>query len=220
MTGSDPANRSLSTRVLAVLTLGSLLLASALGAAYLLLHDGDSSEGYASKDLSGQDVLWDQPPDLEGSAVRETGARFRAPRQDLSVPLMSAVINNNEINPPTLTAAYWYRDVGALDGPGAAVVAMHAVRGGRGPGNAFVELGSQRDTSDVLISRGDPLHAGGWSYRVTRTMVTSKQATAADARIWGERGAHRLVVITCLLEPGVALEEQKNLVVFARPQNP
>lgn len=192
-------------RGLVLVVVAALALGVALLAAFFLTRDDVS--GYTSRDLDGRTVEWDRRPDARGSAVRETGERFEVPEVDLSVPLLSAVVANDEINPPTLTDAYWYRDTASLGDSGTSVIALHAVRGGRGPGNAFVNPGSRPAT--VLVEPGDLLIAGPARYRVTDTMIASKQEAADDPRIWGANTDDTLVVITCLLA------DDRNVVIFA-----
>jgi hypothetical protein len=141
------------------------------------------------------------------------------PALDLSVPLLSAVVVDGQINPPTLTDAYWYREFGdpARPGSGTVVVAMHAVRGGRGPGNALAEP-AEGGRAEVLVSEGEQVRVGPARYRVSEVVVRSKDETRRDRRIWGTgdgAGPYDLAVITCLVDPGVPLAEQANLVVLA-----
>ncbi|GAA2074166.1 class F sortase [Aeromicrobium tamlense] len=194
-----------SRRSLLLVMTAAFALALALGAAYFLMRDDPS--GYASQDLDGRTVEWDRRPDAEGSAVRETGERFEVASVDLSVPLLSAVVANGEINPPTLTDAFWYRETAELGGPGTSVIALHAVRGGRGPGNALVDVEGANPA--LRVHPGDLLDAGSVRYQVTGTMIASKQETAADPRIWGESDHDALAVITCVPT------DDRNAVIFA-----
>ncbi|WP_235734550.1 class F sortase [Nocardioides alcanivorans] len=216
MTGREDTGKR-GSQALVVFVVVMLALAVGLGWAHWRSGD-DTGDRYVTTDLDGREVVWDQRPDPQGAAVRSTGERFRAPRQDLSVPLESAVTVNGVINPPALTAAYWYRDFGPPGGLATTVVAMHAVRGGRGPGNALLRLDETSGQAQVLVERGDLLIVGASRYRVTRTLVASKRETARDRRIWDDDHEGRLVVVTCLLDPDVPLETQENLVVLARLQ--
>ncbi|MER7604461.1 hypothetical protein [Nocardioides sp. NPDC127503] len=203
----------LSTPVLVGLTVVALVAAVGFGVAYVVQRQTEAAGAYVSRDLDGNRVRWPAPPDVAGSEVRWTGERFRAPRQSLSVPLLDAEVTAGVINPPTLTDAYDYRDAGAPGTAGNRVIAMHAVRDGRGPGNAFVDLGPG-SLPEALVRRGDVLVVGDERYRVTQTIIEPKQVAAKDPRIWQDE--HALVVITCLVDPRVPLEDQQNLVLLAR----
>lgn len=205
-------------RFLVVVTLVAVIGAVALATAYVVLRHQDDSSGYVSRDLDGHRVVWGTPPDVSGAQVRPTGQRFVAPRLHLSVPLLSAELVGGLINPPSLTAAYWYREFGDPSRPHGrtSVVAMHSVRGGRGPGNAFIEPAPDGRPGRVRVERGDPLIVGGARYRVTRVLIEPKATTAGDARVWGDpTHRDRMVVITCLLDPDVPLVDEQNLVVVA-----
>lgn len=208
--------RRRTSAVLAVVTVLAFVLAGALG--WLYLHSGDDSDGYVSKDLDGNRVQWGTPPDVAGSDAQPTGRRFRMPGQGLDVPLQEASVTGAVVNPPDLTDAFLLRDYGDPKDPssGLSVVAFHAVRDGRGPGNYLFDFADPADP--VLVHPGDPIRVGGQRYRVTDTTVESKRAAAGDPRIWGDQTdrGDELVVLTCLLRPGVPLEQQDNLVVFAK----
>ncbi|NHB85627.1 hypothetical protein G7085_16320 [Tessaracoccus sp. HDW20] len=119
------------------------------------------------------------------------------------MPLRSAVVTGGTINPPTLTDAYWYRDFSDPADPSGdtVIVGLHSVRGGHGPGNAFADRVAGGDEPQIHIRPGDPILLEDASFVVTAVEVQGKQATAEDARIWAD-GAHDLVVLTCLIDPG------------------
>lgn len=203
--------------LLAALTSGLLLRAG-------LDRDTAPSSAQVGRDLDGNRVVWEAAPDLHRASVKPTGGRFVAPRQTLSVPLLSASVVDGIITPPTFTDAFLMRDYGRVDdaSTGLVVVTMHSVRSGRGPGNYLIDppTDAADDTTagrHPLIFAGDPLEVDGVAYVVTRTAVEAKGAAARDPRIWRDwrtRG-DQLVVITCLLSPTVAMKNQDNLVVFA-----
>lgn len=203
--------------LVAALTSGLLLRAG-------LDRDTAPPGAQVSNDLDGNRVVWEAAPDLERATVRPTGGRFVAPRQKLSVPLLSASVVDGVITPPTFTDAFVVRDYGRVDdsSTGLAVVTMHSVRGGRGPGNAFID--PPKDAADdaaagrhPLVFAGDPLEVDGVAYVVSGTAIETKGEAADDPRIWRDWRSHgdRLVVITCLLSPTVSMNKQDNLVVFA-----
>lgn len=204
--------RDAGTVWLTVTALLAAVAASGLLALWWVRRDAPG----ALRDLDGNEVAL-AGVDAAASMVEETGDLLRVPDLDLSVPLLSAVVVDGVMNPPTLTDAYWYREFGDPDraGSGTVVVAMHAVRGGRGPGNALVEPGGG-GRAEVRIARGDLVAVGDARYRVRHVSVLSKAATASDARIWSPgRGRDRLALVTCLVDTSVPLAEQDNLVVMA-----
>ena len=222
-TGSGPARRrhaasgrSRSTIALAALTLVALLTSAALVAVWVLQRP-DSQE-HLAHDLDGNQVAWEQPPDLTAAKVEPTGERFAVPGRGLDVPLQTAVVVDRTINPPTLTDAFLYRDFGNPDTPGTGpvVVAMHSVRGGNAPGNALVDPAGQGATG-IRITAGDLIEVGGHTYQVTDVQAESKTETANNPRIWTSPDSDDLVVITCLLDNSVPLADQLNLVIFAEP---
>lgn len=217
------------TGLVAVVTVAAAVVSLLLVRAWVAQPDEAAAAGSAASgstasgggpvtlDLDGRRVLWDAAPDVARARAEPTGGRFVAPRQRLSVPLLSASVVDDLIVPPTLTDAYVIRDYGRLDDrrSGLVVVAMHSVRGGRGPGNAFFEPGSGRTPS---VAAGDPLVVDGTAYEVTEVRVARRGTAATDPRLWDrwrERG-DELAVVTCLLDPHVPMTRQDNLVVLAR----
>ncbi|WP_175442307.1 hypothetical protein [Humibacillus sp. DSM 29435] len=177
-----------------------------------------------SRDLDGNRVVWQAAPELDRAKAKPTGGRFVASRQKLSVPLLAASVVDGVITPPTFTDAFVMRDYGQVGDPstGLVVVTMHSVRGGRGPGNAFIN--PPTDAADdasagrhPLVFAGDPLTVDGVAYVVTGTAIETKGEAARDPRIWRDRKSRgdQLVVITCLLSPAVTMSSQDNLIVFA-----
>lgn len=212
------------TGLVAAITVAAAVVSLLLVRAWMAPSDeavaagsASSSGGHVTLDLDGRRVLWDEAPDLTRARAESTGGRFDAPRQRLSVPLLRASVVDNLIVPPTLTDAYVIRDYGRPGDrrSGLVVVAMHSVRGGRGPGNAFFEPGSART---LRVGPGDPLIVNGSNYEVTAVRVDERGTAATDLYLWDrwhERG-DELAVITCLLDPRLPMTRQDNLVVLAR----
>lgn len=215
-----------SRRRVGLTVLAVLAAVAAAGLTWAFLVARDQPEGYTSRDLDGNTVVWDRAPDVAGSRVRPTGLRFRAPVQGLSVPLESAVVTGGVINPPSLTSAFLMRDFGRPGVPrsGQVVVALHSVHDGRGPGNSFFDMDAPAGVDPVLVKVGDPLLVGPVRYLVTRTLVESKSAAAADPRLWADWSSRRgaLLVVTCLQRgPGTSgtagtAATAENLVILAR----
>jgi hypothetical protein len=169
-------------------------------------------------------VVLDEEPDVAAAdpAPLPQGddgvGRFQAPAQGLDVPLVAMNVVRGVINPPTLTDAFVVRGFGMPDEPGSGlvVVAMHAVRGGNAPGNAFFEMGATE--SPVVVAAGDTLRVDGVDYTVTRTEVEAKGDVATSAEIWGDPQGRdgELVVITCLQRTGETGAAADNLVLFAQ----
>ncbi|PWJ26787.1 hypothetical protein ATK17_2965 [Branchiibius hedensis] len=173
----------------------------------------------ALTDMNGSVVVPDDPPDVQGAQVRPTGERFRAPDQGLDVPLESMEVTAGVINPPSFTAAFLIRQYGQPRDPasGLSVVTMHAVYGGRSPGNYLFSMAP--DDSHAVIRAGDPVIVEGVAYTVSSTMVIDKVAATESQRMWSrwqERG-NELMIITCLQRAGQgSLHAVDNLVVFAQ----
>lgn len=178
-----------------------------------------SPDDFVSTDLAGNQVRWDLPPDVEGSAVEDTGGSFEAPALDLSVPLLSAELADGVINPPSMTDAFLYRDFGDPDEPGSglAVVALHAVRDGLAPGNAFVEVSEEEGAPQVTIVPGHELVVDGHRYEVTEVDLLTKDAATRSEQLWGQwpQRDGELVVITCLQRPGQVGNAVENVVLYA-----
>lgn len=176
-----------------------------------------SGEIFVSRDLEGRRVVWDIPPDLEQARAVPSGGTFDAPEQGLSVPLVEVSLAGGVINPPTMLDAFRYREFGDPHdvGTGLVVVAMHAVRDGRAPGNYLATAGS--GVPQFLVEPGDPLVVDGVAYTVTEIFVASKDDVAADERLWGEDAGrhHDLAVISCLQHSGVVGWAVENVVVLA-----
>ncbi|QAY69120.1 class F sortase [Xylanimonas protaetiae] len=176
-------------------------------------------------DLSGNRVVLDDVPDVAAAdpvALPEEGSdgagRFVAPRQGLDVPLVAMNVVDGVINPPTLTDAFLVRGHGTPQEPGSGLVvlAMHAVRGGNAPGNAFFAM--EAAESPVTVEVGDVLLVDGVAYTVTGHRVMSKDDAASSAEVWGDPAGRdgELVLITCLQRQGESGSATDNLVVFAR----
>lgn len=217
---AQPWQRRLVTSLLVLVTAAAAVLAVVLYTDYRDSAEPAAEDAFVSKDLAGNTVQWDVPPDVEASAVQETGGRFVAPSVDLSVPLLSAQIADGIINPPTMTDAFVYRDYGDLDGPesGLVVVAMHAVRSGEAPGNRFVDVAE--DDATVLVHAGDLFEVNGHEYRVSDTEVLTKTAATESSRLWDdwENRDGELVVVTCLQRPGQVGNSLENVIVYAEQQ--
>lgn len=174
-------------------------------------------EVFISEDLDGRRVVWDDPPDAAQARPVPTGGTFEAPRQGLSVPLLDVSLTGGVINPPTMQDAFRYREFGDPHDPatGLVIVATHAVRDGRAPGNHLASV--QGGQPQVLVTQGEPLIVDGVHYTVTQTFVASKDEVAADPRLWGPDAGqdHDLAVITCLQRPGAVGQALENVVVLA-----
>lgn len=193
------------------------VVAALLGtAAFAVLAWKDASGHAVLTDLDGRAVVLDEvlDPAADPSA---TGGRFQAPGQGLDVPLLTMSVSGGVLNPPTFTDAYLVRDPdrATADGVRPLVVAVHAVRDGRAPGNAFFEPRSADPA--LTVGPGDELLVDGVRYVVGATEVLSKADAARSPRIWGPdpEGDRRLVVVTCLQRSGSAGQASENLVVHA-----
>ena len=222
-----PSSRRPVTGLLAVVTIAAAIASVVLVRAWLqwpaeaAVAAGAGGAAYASghvsRDLDGRPVVWDEAPDVVRARPAATGGRLVAERQQLSVPLLSASVVDGLIVPPTLTDAFVIRDFGRVDDPGTGlvVVAMHSVRGGRGPGNALFQPGSGRRPN---VSTGDRIEVNGTTYRVTAALIELRGNAATDSRVWADwrRRGNELALVTCLLDPHVPMARQDNLVVLAR----
>ncbi|MCA5895181.1 hypothetical protein LEP48_17775 [Isoptericola sp. NEAU-Y5] len=198
--------------------LGAVVVAALTGAAGLTwLALGDDPGGHVLTDLDGHRVALDAVPDTRAADVRPTGGRFQAPSQGLDVPLVEMSVAGGVLNPPTLTEAFVVRDPDGetAEGVRPRVVALHAVRDGRAPGNAFFEHAAADPAPTVRA--GDELVLDGVRYTVEGTDVRTKAEAAQSADIWAPRpdGADRLVIITCLQRAGRTGAAAENLVVHA-----
>lgn len=168
-------------------------------------------------DLDGRRVALDDTPDVAGSDLHHTGGRFQAPSQGLDVPLVEMSATGGVLNPPTLTDAFALRDPERTTPSGTRprIVAMHAVRDGRAPGNAFFKSGAANPS--VTVDEGDQLHVGGDTYVVVSTEVLPKEDAARSSGIWAPHpdGDERLVILTCLQRAGGTGPAPENLVVHA-----
>lgn len=194
----------------------ALALAGAVVLTATVLGGGDRCDA-ALRDLDGRCVVLDAPPSAAAADLRPTGGRFEAPAQGLDVPLTAMPGARAVLDPPTFTEAFVLADPDRSSASGVRplVVAMHAVRDGRAPGNAFFEPGAPDPA--VTVAPGDPLRVDGVAYVVERTEVLSKDAAAASPEIWGRLpdGERRLVVLTCLQRAGATGAARENVVVHA-----
>ncbi|MGW8565719.1 hypothetical protein [Isoptericola sp. NPDC055881] len=193
-----------------------LALAGVAAVSWLELRDAGSCVA-AQRDLDGRCVRLDVAPDVAAADLRPTGGRFEAPAQGLDVPLVTMSASGGVVNPPTLTEAFEVRDPDRESPAGTRprVVAVHAVRDGNAPGNAFVEPGGHEPA--LRVTRGDVLRVDGTRYVVEEAEVVSKAQAAASDEIWGRLpdGAARLVVLTCLQREGTVGPARDNLVIHA-----
>ncbi len=213
-----PRRRSAGRWVALVVAVACLAGAATLG--WLALRPAPGS----LVDLDGNRVVLDDAPDVQAAdpvplPEGPGGAgRLVAPAQGLDVPLVAANVVDGVINPPTLTDAFLVRGFGRPGEPGSGlvVVAMHAVRGGSAPGNAFFDL--RADASPLTVADGDVVHVDGVAFTVTGSSVLSKQDTATSAEVWGDPAGRdgELVLVTCLQRSGATGSASENLVVFAR----
>lgn len=210
MKGARAAVRRAVTALVAVVLLG------AGATAWEDAADLRAPRAVVLPDLDGRPVELESPVDDAAADVGETDGRVAAPRQGLDVPLRTMAVTGGLLTPPTLTDAYLLRGHGepALPGSGTTIVAMHAVAGGRAPGNAFVETTGTGPV--VTVHPGDPLVVDGVAYTVTSTEVLDKRAATTAPDIWGPAGdgPDRLVVLTCLQRAGSSTAAE-NLVVHA-----
>lgn len=209
------------TSLLALATVAAGVVAFLLYEGYRDSDQPASSAEFVSEDLAGNTVQWDVAPDVEASAVEDTGGRFVAPSLDLSVPLLSAQIAHGIINPPSMTDAFVYReygDPGAQDS-GLVVIALHAVRSGQAPGNSFVDITG--DEATVLVQPGDLFEVDEHHYRVTGTEVLTKTAATQSSRLWDDWESRdgELVVVTCLQRPGQVGNSLENVIIYAQRQS-
>ncbi|MGE9350280.1 hypothetical protein ACQP60_12505 [Isoptericola variabilis] len=203
--------------------LGAVVVLSLGGAAtvtWLGLHgglQGGDTCVAAERDLDGRCVRLDARPDVAHADLRPTGGRFEAPAQGLDVPLTSMSAAGGVLDPPSLTEAFEVRDPDRTraEGTRPRIVAVHAVRGGRAPGNAFFEPAAHAPA--VAVSPGDELRVDGDTYLVESTEVLSKADAAASPDVWGHRpgGEDRLVVLTCVQRAGSTGPARDNLVIQA-----
>lgn len=189
--------------VLRAVAVVALVCAGAL--AWAAARPGAPDGSAVLTDLDGRSVALDAAPTPAGPGSRVVG-RFQAPAQQLDVALRTMSAPGTVVSPPSLTEAFVVTSVaGDPVGPGRVVV-LHAVQGGRAPGNALVGTG-------VAVRAGDPLVVDGTRYRVVETLVVDKgDAGSAWARA-ADPGA--LVVLTCLPRTGTAGAATQNLVVHA-----
>lgn len=199
-------------RVLGVVAVLALLGAATL--AWVALRSEPVCDD-ALRDLDGRCAVLDEAPDVAGADLRPTGGRFQAPEQDLDVPLVEMSLTGGTLNPPSLTDAFLVRGDQSEGSGRARLVAMHAVRDGRAPGNAFFEPGVADPA--VLIGPGDPVVVDGMEFTVTKAEVLTKDEAAVSQEIWGDQpdAESRLVVVTCLQRAGTAGPAAENLVVHA-----
>jgi len=191
------------------------LVAAAVLLGVALVPHGDADASL--RDLDGRSVVLDEAPEVVGADVSATGGRFVVPARGVDVPLLAMTVTRGVLNPPTLTDAFVLRDADRVTAAGTRplVVAMHAVRDGRAPGNAFFESGAREPA--VLVAAGDELLVDGVRYLVERTEVLGKAEAARSAEIWGALadGADRLVVVTCLQRAATSGPAAENLVIHA-----
>ncbi len=198
--------------------LGAIIVAALGGAAGLVsLAWQDTSAGAALTDMDGRAVILDMTPDLAAADLRATGGRFQVPSLGLDVPLLEMTVADGVLNPPTLTDAFVIRDPDRTPGHASrpTIVAMHAVRDGRAPGNAFFEPGAVNPS--VTVIPGHELRVDGVVYSIVDTEALPKADAARSPDIWGRHpdGDRRLVVVTCLQRQGGAGPASENLVVHA-----
>jgi hypothetical protein len=117
------------------------------------------------------------------------------------------------IDPPGLEEAYVLDNHGAFPQGGAdgtVFVAMHAVNKGSAPGNAVTDVATGRAT--VVV--GDSVIADGVTYLVDAVDLVLKADATNDDALWDPSIKGRLVVITCLPNPGGGAAT-RNVVITA-----
>lgn len=202
-------------RVLVRRLVDALLVAALVGAVALLGLAQSTPDGIALVDMDGRRVTLDADPAAGSTDVRATGGRFQAPSRGVDVPLLEMTAVGGVLNPPTLTDAFLVRDPERTSGDRARprVVVVHAVRGGRAPGNAL--LSPEGDAPGVRA--GEELRLDGLRYTVSDTEVLPQSDVARSPAIWERQqdGAGRLVVITCVTGGARTGPASHNLVVHA-----
>jgi hypothetical protein len=187
-----------------------------VGAVVLLGLAWRGSAGTVLLDMDGRRIALDVDPGPASTGVRATGGRFQAPAHDLDVPLLEMAAAGDVLNPPTLTDAFLLRDPDRTSGPGTRprVVVVHAVRGGRAPGNALLSP----DGTAPAVRPGDDLWVDGVRYTVAVAEVLPQRHAARSPAIWAHHddGVDRLVVLTCLTGSTGDGPASHNLVVHAR----
>lgn len=201
--------------------LGASILAAIGG--YLLLKENsaDTTAGAASvlEDMNGEPIQLEDTIDPRAKISNHTGKlvieslNLEVPLKGLEVPPESVIV------PPTLTDAFVITNYGNLQEKtsGAVFITMHAVVGGRAPGNYLFDTST--DPSTVLIAEGDTVLADNQTYRVTKVSSMTKAEASKSTEVWGNREVRdgELVIITCLQQPGNSPNQhaRDNLVVFA-----
>ncbi len=202
-------------RVLVRRLVDALLVAALVGAVALLGLAQSAPDGTALVDMDGRRVSLDADPATTSTDVRATGGRFQAPSRGVDVPLLEMTAVGGVLNPPTLTDAFLVRDPERTSGDRTRprVVVVHAVRGGRAPGNAL--LSPEGDAPGVRA--GEELWLDGVRYTVADTAVLPTSDVALSPAIWERQrdGAGRLVVITCVTGGARDGPASHNLVVHA-----
>ncbi|MFE6970450.1 hypothetical protein [Isoptericola sp. NPDC057653] len=191
----------------------AVVLVCLAGASWLVRSAVVGDPG-ALTDMDGRQVVLEHAPDATGAQAAPTGGHFVAPEQGLDVPLLAMTVTGQVVNPPSLVDAYLLRGYGSPTDPGSGlvVVAMHAVRDGHAPGNAFVD---PDEGAQVSLDAGDPLVVDGVAYAVDGVEVLGKDRAAQS--LWDDAPARdgELLVLTCLQRPGTAGAAAENLVVHA-----
>lgn len=133
------------------------------------------------------------------------------PALDVDADVSAIATVDGVLTPPADPQEVGWWNGGARPGSsaGAAVFTGHTVRTG---GGAFDDLEALAAGDEVTVrSAGRPV-----LYEVTSTRILSREELAADnARIFGRKGAPRLVLITCEDWDGTAY--RSNVVVTAEP---
>ena len=141
-----------------------------------------------------------------------TVAGFRVPDLKLAVPLWAVNDVNGTMNPPGYREAYWVRNRGVapeVAETGTVFIITHTVRGGRGPGNYFIDVPSQT----VTLGEHSLIHVRDRTYQYTTSELVLKTAIGGRFDIW-EDIPGRLVIITCWLNKQGTLDPH-NLVIYA-----
>lgn len=164
--------------------------------------------------VAAQSVQLDSPlsPQDAASAHADVGgSRLKAPSVRLDVPLGAMDVVRGVINPPTITDAYWIRQIGvdpATPARGTVYVVIHSVHGGVAePGNLL--LGP---TGGPALAVGSEIDVANDVYIVTKREVVNQDALPNRADVWASV-PNRLVLITCDQRAG--LRSTGNNVVYS-----
>ena len=123
-----------------------------------------------------------------------SGVRIEVPAIDLDIAVKAGGVGASGRVVPPAGRATWVRgfDRVAPGAVGTAVVAGHV--SAHGKRDVFADLSSVRVGHEIVVRSGSVVR----TYAVTRVSVVDKSELTRDAKVWGENGSQRrLVLITC-----------------------